>query len=170
MAPFVQAVHGYEVGDDGGCFAAALDAVRRFGGVLEHPAGSLAWRHFDLPAPRSTGGWTVSMFDEGAVCYVEQGRYGLPMRKGTWLYAHGVDLRPLRWGKSHRDHWPAGWRIDNPARIEKTGDRKTSYVSRGQARIGEGAASVTPAAFRDALLAIARSAVPTTGGVGVCLP
>lgn len=27
------------LGDDGGCFAAALQAVRTYGGVLEHPLG-----------------------------------------------------------------------------------------------------------------------------------
>lgn len=29
-------------GDDGGCFEAALNAVRQYGGVLEHPWGSHA--------------------------------------------------------------------------------------------------------------------------------
>lgn len=29
-------------GDDGGCFEAALAAVRKYGGVLEHPMGSHA--------------------------------------------------------------------------------------------------------------------------------
>jgi hypothetical protein len=33
-------------GDDGGCFAAALAAVRKWGGILEHPWGSHAWAHF----------------------------------------------------------------------------------------------------------------------------
>lgn len=38
-------------GDDNGCFAAALAAVRRFGGVLEHPEASAAWAAFGLMTP-----------------------------------------------------------------------------------------------------------------------
>lgn len=44
------------LGDDGGCFAAALAAVHRFGGVLEHPEGSAAWRHHQLQKPPRGGG------------------------------------------------------------------------------------------------------------------
>src|SRR5580704_5568578 len=39
----------YHLGHDEGCFAAALAAVRKWGGVLEHPADSHAWWAFDLP-------------------------------------------------------------------------------------------------------------------------
>src|SRR5438270_12997283 len=43
-------------GDDGGCFAAALAAVRRWGGVIEHPEASHAWTAFGLTAaPRCSG-------------------------------------------------------------------------------------------------------------------
>ena len=91
FAKQIEKVHGYRVGDDGGCFEAALAAVRTFGGVLEHPAGSLAWRRYGLPEPRSSFGWTTSLLDDGATCYVEQGRYGHPMRKATWLYVYGVE-------------------------------------------------------------------------------
>ncbi|ABD27196.1 hypothetical protein Saro_2760 [Novosphingobium aromaticivorans DSM 12444] len=35
-------------GNDGGCFAFALEAVNFFGGVLEHPAKSRAWAEFGL--------------------------------------------------------------------------------------------------------------------------
>lgn len=38
----------HRLGEDGGCFAAALTAVRNYGGVLEHPAHSHAWRFFGL--------------------------------------------------------------------------------------------------------------------------
>jgi hypothetical protein len=138
----------YRVGDDSGCFEAALNAVRRFGGVLEHPADSLAWAQFKLPAPRSSSGWTQDFFDGGASCYVEQGRYGHPMRKATWLYAHGVELPELRWGRrldSERGEFKWGSRLYKPEQ-----DRDRPRV--------DGMHSVTPTAFRDVLLAMARTA------------
>jgi hypothetical protein len=98
LAGFTEARFGLKRGDDGGCFAAAVDAVRRFGGVLEHPAYSSAWEHFGLPRPNRYGGWTSSLLDPGWSCYVEQGRYGLPVKKATWLYAYGVELPDLKWG------------------------------------------------------------------------
>lgn len=38
-------------GNDGGCFASALASVRRWGGILEHPSTSDAWRAFNLVPP-----------------------------------------------------------------------------------------------------------------------
>ena len=58
LAGFCEARYGLERGADGGCFAAALAAVRRFGGVLEHPAYSAAWDTFGLPEPLVVAGWT----------------------------------------------------------------------------------------------------------------
>ena len=62
-------------GDDGGCFASALDSVRRFGGVLEHPWGSHAWKHFGINIPSRYGHW-IKADEYGWTCCVEQGRYG----------------------------------------------------------------------------------------------
>jgi hypothetical protein len=44
--------HQYELGADGGCFEAALAAVRKWGGVIEHPAHSKAWDKFGLLKPK----------------------------------------------------------------------------------------------------------------------
>ena len=38
------------------------------------------------------GPWPVVAHPPRASCYVEQGRYGLPVKKATWLYAYGVEL------------------------------------------------------------------------------
>src|SRR5688500_4949476 len=59
-------------GDDGGCFAHALEMVRRFGGVIEHPAASHAWHHFGLNVPPRFGHWVTADFCGGWTCCVEQ--------------------------------------------------------------------------------------------------
>lgn len=147
-----------KLGDDGGCFAAALDAVRRWGGVIEHPADSHAWAHFGLPKPDKRGGWHSSFEAMGGwSCHVEQGHYGHYSRKPTWLYVHGVlsrDLPQLIWGPSER-------RLD-PATVERIGYKKASR--RGLAFKGGGGddweRSATPEPFRDLLLSIASLAQP----------
>ena len=88
-----------KLGDDGGCFAAALDAVRRYGGVLEHPEHSHAWAHFNLTTPPRKGGWVAAEMPgshQGWTCRVEQGQYGHYAPKPTWLYAVGTELPDLR--------------------------------------------------------------------------
>jgi hypothetical protein len=140
-------------GDDGGCFAAAISAVRRFGGVLEHPWGSHAWPHFGLNTPPREGGWIVADFHGGWTCCVEQRAYGHYARKPTLLYANGVDLPELRWGKSEA-------RLD-PAVVARIGLAKAKR--RGEvASSGGGTDSTprihTPPEFRELLLGMARSA------------
>lgn len=89
-----------EKGDDGGCFASALQSVRIYGGVLEHPAASSAWAHFNLSAPPRSGGWVKADEYGGFTCCVDQGHYGHRAQKATWLYAVGTCLQELKWGKS----------------------------------------------------------------------
>lgn len=121
------------LGDDDGCFAAALDAVRRWGGVLEHPALSSAWGVFGLLKPVRGAGWQRDLGGGGWVCEVEQGHYGHPCRKATWLYAAGIVPPSLRWGRARKA-------LDAFDRLTAT------------------ARSRTPIPFRDLLLGIARSA------------
>jgi hypothetical protein len=75
------------LGDDGGCFRHALGAVRTWGGIVEHPEGSHAFRAFNLGTPRWREGWVPSADGKGLICCVAQGNYGHRARKLTWLYA-----------------------------------------------------------------------------------
>jgi hypothetical protein len=144
-------IPGYKLGDDGGCFEAALNAVRAYGGVLEHPAGSRAWAHFDLPKPRR-GTWTLQCDEHGwcAVTEVDQGRYGHRARKRTWLYAVVPEaaLPALDWEPADSDAIVSGF----------THQPKGEHVACEHRRVRPKEASRTPAAFRDVLLAMARSA------------
>lgn len=132
-------------GNDGGCFAAALNAVRTYGGVLEHPAYSEAWDAFDLRRPDPDGGWLIDS-DGAWVCHVEQGHYGHRARKATWLYAVGTDCPALHWGPSVARAWCT------PGASAK--------ASRGKAHapMNKKERQATPTPFRDLLISIARSA------------
>lgn len=84
----------------------AVEQVRKWGGVLEHPAWSKLWEHCDLPkpgeAPDEFGGYTV---------LVNQVDFGHVARKATWLYLVGVPrvalLTPPR---KEPTHWVSGTR------------------------------------------------------------
>lgn len=152
-------------GDDDGCFEAALAAVRKWGGVLEHPEASHAWRHFGLNTPPRTGAWVNADWDGGWTCCIEQGAYGHKARKATWLYACGVNLPSLEWGRAegefatleqgfHSAAERAHWRATGEA---------SAYIKRAleagrNMRLTDRERAATPIPFRDLLISIAQSA------------
>jgi hypothetical protein len=138
LARVNHARYGTPLGDDGGCFAAALAAVRRWGGVLEHPAHTLAWRTFGLPRPRR-GCWQQSFDDPGYVTELSQVAYGHPARKRTWLYLVGAPLG-LDWREPPHTH-VVGAGIHSG---------ESSWAPRDEDSMR------TPPVFRDVLLALAR--------------
>jgi hypothetical protein len=140
-------------GDDGGCFAAALAAVRKWGGILEHPWGSHAWPHFGLNLPPRAGGWIAADMLGGWTACVEQRRYGHYARKPTLLYAFGCELPELAWG--------IGERQLDPAVVERMGLKRAIRLGEVGGR-GGGTDSAprigTPAPFQSLLISIAESA------------
>ncbi len=132
-------------GDDDGCFAAALAAVRRWGGVLEHPAASAAWAAFGLLAPPRRGGWIVADWQGGWTCCVDQGHYGHRAQKATWLYAVGVSLPTLVWGK----------KVVRPVAVSMTSAARRRTIRTGACqRLSARQRSETPVRFRDLLLSM----------------
>lgn len=73
-----------------GCGPIAVHQVRRFGGVLEHLAGSALWRHMGMPGP---GDRNDSY--EGYTIEIEQSDFGHRARKRTWLYIVGYPTGAL---------------------------------------------------------------------------
>lgn len=139
LAKVNQTRYGHRIGDDGGCFEAALTAVRKWGGVLEHPAYTAAWACFDLPKPRRGAGWTEGA--GGWTCQVAQSAYGHRARKRTWLYCVGEKPKALRW--------------DEPAPTALT-----SWLQKTNStlpRLSKREALETPIEFCRALVRLARS-------------
>lgn len=147
LAGLVEARWGHKKGDDGGCFESALRSVRAYGGVLEHPAYSDAWKAFGLNRPPRQGGWVKADEFGGFTCHVEQVRYGHRAKKSTWLYANGVELPELRWGASP----------DSQPSVMVSWCRNHSDDPRP--RIGKKEAAKSPPEFRDLLISIARTKV-----------
>lgn len=135
-------------GDDGGCFAAALASVRRWGGVLEHPEASHAWRAHGLNEPPRPGGWVVADFEGGWTCCVEQGAYGHKARKATWLYANSVELPSMKWGSA-----PGAFNLLDEgyhSKEERARKIKTGICQ----RLSKRQRAATPIEFRDVLVAM----------------
>lgn len=141
--------HQYRLGEDGGCFASALTAVRNYGGVLEHPAYLKAWGYFGLFEPLPSGGWFFSDWYGGKTCYVEQGHYGHMSRKATWLYAVGIDFKQLRWGPSEQ-------RL-HPVALQRHGYEKARRIGMMAMVGGKDKTKIrnaTPVEFRDLLVSM----------------
>lgn len=93
------------------CAPRAVEQVRTFGGVLEHPEGSALWRHCYLPhvGARDSYGFTVQ---------IDQCDWGHVARKPTWLYVVGGNLRTTldaiedREGSGRPTHWCSGSRTN----------------------------------------------------------
>jgi hypothetical protein len=146
------------LGKDDGTFSHALWAVRSFGGVLEHPEASHAWRWYGIDAPRKSGGW-VRGDRYGYTCCVEQGHYGHLARKATWLYvavpmsaprSHAVRLPELIWGPAKQS-----LRLDEG--FHSAEERRRAIRTGVCQRLSARQRAATPPAFRDLLLEIARS-------------
>lgn len=84
----------------------AVDQVREWGGVLEHPASSRLWGVMNLPRPGegvdNWGGWTLG---------IHQHWWGHEADKATYLYVVGVSPAaippmPMKLGKAPRSMSP----------------------------------------------------------------
>lgn len=145
--------HQFRLGEDGGCFAAALTAVRNYGGVLEHPAESKAWDYFGLGRPPRTGGWVKADSFGGWTCCVDQGFYGHFSNKRTWLYAAHVDLPSLTWGTGEQRLHPIALARHGYVKARRIG-MMAMVGGKDKTKIR----NATPPKFRDLLISIAASA------------
>lgn len=102
------APHQFRKGEDHGCFAVALTAVRNYGGVLEHPAHSHAWAWFGLAEPPAIGWGRADNFG-GMTCYVEQGHYGHISRKGPGYIRSDAERLTCAGGHRNRRSIPLPW-------------------------------------------------------------
>lgn len=135
-------------GNDAGCFRAALEAVRKYGGVLEHPAGSRAFAAHGLACP--LGGCWQGTICGGWVCEVWQSAYGHRANKATWLYYHGIQPPfNLRWGR--------------PVGTHQIGFHDQRGKDANKPTLGRREANATPVEFRDVLLSLARHAAEMLG-------
>lgn len=126
------------------CGPLAVEAVRKFGGVLEHPNRSRLWAHCGLPRPGDPpdafGGVTVE---------VDQVGWGHVARKRTWLYCVRTTAVPAPpWPDREPTHWVSGTRGKRSAGGSiPPGIKACSAQQRRR----------SPPAFAEMLVALARS-------------
>lgn len=129
----------------------AVEQVMRWGGVLEHPSGSLLWRECNLPQPGELHRWV----DTGAglrrvwSIAVDQCEWGHEARKATWLLLVGVEPDAV-------GHPPMPG-----AQPTRTVQSRRHLHSHGQDRLREMSKTrrhLTPPLMAEWLVALARSA------------
>jgi hypothetical protein len=137
-------------GNDGGCFASALESVQLWGGIIEHPAKSKAFSAHGIDRPTGTG-WGET-FDgvagPGWICEVWQSAYGHRADKKTWIFyysPYGTEPFDLDWTKKRGTH-QIGWHGCTPK-------------ARSRPTLSKREANATPPAFRDVLLQLAKWSV-----------
>lgn len=111
----------------------ALEQVRQWGGVLEHPARSKLWEEKGLPLPgrRDEWGWTLC---------VSQYWFGHKGEKATWLYIVGIDRKELP---------PVPLRLGYPVNVFAGSSRRQEPGARHSLR------SATPIEFARWLIEVA---------------
>lgn len=148
--PWGRLRHLYK-GNEHDCAPRAVEQVRCFGGVLEHPAHSRLWDEpLGLPRPPRVG--TFSWVDGygGFTIEICQCDWGHPARKRTWLYIVGAP-RDLRFPPSREPtHWTSGGRTNS--------SRKGLPVPPGIKVCSAQQRRRTPVAFAEWLISIARNA------------
>lgn len=143
----------------------AVEQVRKWGGVLEHPKGSTLWKAAGMPAIEERdeyGGWTLE---------IHQHWWGHKAEKATWLYIVGCepdDIPPIRLRTTRpthvvstghglregdpgfrsrvtdaeREHTPpalAQWLVELAAKCKTHNDQGKPRAKAGEARCSESA-------------------------------
>lgn len=128
------------------CGPRAVDQVRAFGGVLEHPADSRLFDACGMPRPGELpDAWG------GRTYRVDQCDFGHVARKPTWLYVVGAAPGP-RPPRREPTHWVSGSRGREGAK------RKTTPVPPGIKVCSAQQRRRTPPAFAAWLLDLAAQA------------
>jgi hypothetical protein len=124
----------------------AVDQVRLYGGVLEHPARSGLFYHCRLPIPEELpDGFGGRTFD------VEQCDFGHPARKKTWLYCVRCVPKPESYPHPREPtHWCSGVHTPGARGETPPGIKVCSAQQRRR----------TPVAFATWLLDLAATARP----------
>lgn len=127
-------------GNDQGCFASALASVREYGGVLEHPAGTMAWPAFGIPRPKPFRWDRVSAREW--VCEVWQSAYGHRANKATWLlYVSDYAPFELNWLR--------------PVGTHQVGFQDRRGKAKNKPTLSKKEANMTPEPFKELLYQLA---------------
>jgi hypothetical protein len=140
------------------CALLAVEQVRKFGGVLEHPAGSKLWDYYSLQKPHgflSDGSHAQSAADAygGYTIELSQCEWGHVARKRTWLYLVRVPRSALE-APPFPGREPTHWLSGSRGKSSRTGNPVPTGIkvcSAAQRRR-------TPPLFAEYLVRLARSA------------